>query len=128
MRGLTLSAATAVLAILAVSVPLPAHHADNMYDREHPITLRGTVTEYEFINPHPHVYLDVKDSNGKVEKWIAESGSAPSRMYNMGWKANALKRGDVVTVTGSPAKDGRKILRIQKMVAPGGQVWTEAPI
>jgi hypothetical protein len=117
-----------VFAVLVSPILLRAHHADSMYDKEHPITLHGTVTEFQFINPHPHIYFDVKDESGKVEKWIAESGSPPARMYNYGWKANALKPGDQFTVTGSPAKDGRKLLRILKMIGPSGQVWAEAAL
>lgn len=121
-----LLAVWAVAAGMAVlSGPALAHHADTMYDKEHPITLLGTVTDFEFVNPHPHLYFDVKEENGDVVKWIGESGAPPSRMYNGGWKANTVKPGDQITITGSPAKDGRKLLRIRKMVSPRGQKWTE---
>ena len=121
-----LSAVFAVAACtLVLAGPALAHHADNMYDRDHPITLQGTVTEFSFVNPHPHIYFTVKEENGEVVKWIAESGSPPARMYNYGWRANALKPGDEITITGSPAKDGKKMLRIRKIVSPNGKTWTE---
>ena len=127
MKNTLPSVLAAALGVLMLCGPLLAHHADTEYDRQHPITLRGTVTDFEFVNPHPHLYFEVKDESGNVEKWIAESGTPPSRMYNSGWRANALKPGDAVTITGSPSKDGRKMMRIRKIVSPSGQTWTEGP-
>jgi hypothetical protein len=85
--------------------PLLAHHsfaAD--YDALKPITLRGTVTKFEWTNPHAHLYLDVKDESGKVTNWNFELGS-PNTLMRAGWTRNSLKIGDEVIVKGCRSKD-----------------------
>lgn len=111
--------------LLAAPGVMLAHHSDANFDKTKVLTLHGIVTEFRFVNPHPHIYFQVKDKNGNVEDWIAETGSPPARMYNAGWKANALKPGDEVTVTGNPDKEGRKLLRVRKIVSPNGHEWEE---
>jgi hypothetical protein len=59
-----------------------------------------------------------------VEKWVALSGP-PQRLYRAGWRADTLKPGDQITITGAPSKDGRKYMGVKKMIAPSGQVLTE---
>ena len=110
---------------LLVPVWVLAHHSEANFDMAKQLTLRATVTDFKLLNPHPYVYFEVKDEAGKVVRWMAESGSTRATWYNSGWRANALKAGDAVTVTGSPARDGREIMRIRKIVGPGGQEWTE---
>ena len=123
-----LEAGLAAGVILAVAAgTMFAHHADTNYDRSKQITLKGTVTEFKFVNPHPHIYFQVKDENGNVVDWIAETGAPPARMYNAGWKANALQPGDEVTITGNPDKEGRKMIRLHKVVSPRGQEWNDGP-
>ena len=114
-----------VAGIVFAAVLLLAHHAATNYDSGKQVTLRGTVTNFKFFSPHPHVYFQAKDEAGNVVEWVAESGSPPARWYNSGWRANALKPGDPVTVTGNPSKDGRKMLRIRKIVSASGQEWTD---
>src|SRR3990172_6830569 len=97
--------------LLAVSGPVFAHHSTVNFDREKQITLQGTVTDFKLLNPHPAVYFQVKDEAGNVVEWIAGSASPPARWYNSGWRANALKPGDAITITGNPSKDGQKVLR-----------------
>ena len=103
-----------------VSAPLFAHHAAALYDRDHPITLKGIVTEYLFTNPHVQIKFDVKDENGNVANWDAES-APPQRLYRAGWNTKTLKPGDEITVTGAPYKDGRKQLSVQKLTTPSGK-------
>jgi len=109
--------------LLVVARPIFAHHAQSYYDRDQQVTFSGTVTEYAFANPHVQIHFDVKDENGTVTSWTAESGP-PQRMYRVGWTKNSLKPGDQVTVTGAPAKDGRHMVSIQKLVAPEGKELT----
>ena len=97
-----------------VSSSLLAHHSASIYDRDHIVTLTGTVTEFAFANPHVQIYFDVTDGKGNTETWIAESGP-PNRLYRAGWTSKTLKPGDKITVTGSPLKDGRKLLSIKKL-------------
>ena len=110
--------------LLTVSDPMLAHHAGSVYDREHAVTVTGTVTEYLFTNPHVQIHFEVKDDDGNVVKWVAESAS-PQRLYKFGWNAKTLKVGDKVTVTGAPAKDGRKFLSIVKLVGGNAPSLTQ---
>jgi hypothetical protein len=85
--------------------PVLAHHsfaAD--YDASKPITLRGRVTKFDWMNPHARLYLDVKDDSGKLIHWEFELGS-PNTLMRSGWTRNSLKIGDEVTVTGCRSKD-----------------------
>ena len=116
----------AVAAILLLATGrMSAHHSEAIYDMEKQITLEGTVTDFKFVNPHPHVYFQAKDEAGNVVEWIAESGRTRHSWYNVGRRANFLQPGDQITITGSPANDGRTILRIREIVNPSGQEWTE---
>ena len=110
--------------LLLVSVPMFAHHAGSLYDREHPVTLSGTVTKYLMINPHAQIHFEVKDESGKVETWVAET-AGPQRLLRVGWNKNTLKAGDKITVTGAQFKDGRKYLSIFKLEGGNAPVLTE---
>jgi len=125
MRKMLVTRLGVAAILLSASGGLFAHHADTNYDRSKEITLVGTVTEFKFVNPHPHIYFQVKDANGSTVDWIAETGAPPARMYNSGWKANALKPGDTVTITGNPSKDGRKMIRLHKVSGPNGQSFSD---
>jgi len=101
------------LVLLAISFALLisagralAHHSFAAeYDRAKTITLTGTVTKIEWMNPHVYFYMDVKDQDGKVKNWSLELGN-PAGLYRRGWKKEALKIGGTATVEGSMAKDG----------------------
>ena len=107
--------------LFMVADPMFAHHSESMYDKDHPVTLTGTVTAFRFINPHVKIHFEVKDENGSIVKWVAGT-SAPQRLYRNGWHKETLKPGDHITITGHPAKDGRKIMNVQRLVGPDGQV------
>lgn len=124
MAGKMKLSLVAIVCILAVSAPLLAHHAGSLYDRDHPVTVTGTVATYQFVNPHARIQIETKNAQGETVVWTAESGP-PQRLYRSGWNGNSLKRGDQVTVTGWPAKDGTKFMSIRKLVAPSGQTLTE---
>ena len=92
--------------LLAAALPLAAHHSiDAEYDRTKPVTVTGTVTKVEWMNPHIWYYLDVQGDDGKIVKWQFEGGP-PNALRRQGWKRNSLKVGDVVTVQAVMAKDG----------------------
>ena len=114
----------AVAGPLAIANPLFAHHAGSLYDRDHTITLSGTVTEYSFTNPHTKIVFDVTDDKGNVSSWVAES-APPQRMYRAGWKRNTLKVGDKISVTGNPLKDGKHEMSVRKLIGPDGQALSE---
>ena len=99
---------------------LVAHHGTSNYDTDHLTTVKGTVTGYEFVNPHVELYFEVKKDNGTVEKWTAEGGS-PNMMRRNGWTAKSMKPGDQITVSGNRAKNGSFSMRMMKVILPGGQ-------
>jgi DNA/RNA endonuclease YhcR with UshA esterase domain len=106
------------------AVPAVAHHSFAAeYDAAKPVTLTGTVTKVEWMNPHARFYIDVKDDTGKVSNWEFELGS-PNGLMRRGWTRNSLKEGDVVTVAGSLAKDGSKLANARTIkLADGRQVF-----
>ncbi len=102
------------------SSPNPAHHGTAVYDTTKLSTLKGTVTDYQFINPHSEIYLDVKGDSGKVAKWILEAGSGTS-MSRKGWTRNLLKPGDQITAIGNRAKNGSNTMRLSKIALADGK-------
>lgn len=92
--------------LVATVVPALAHHSFAAeYDDKKPVTVSGTVTKVEWLNPHARFYVDVKDEGGKVTNWEFELGS-PNALMRRGWTRNSLKIGDVVKIDGYRAKDG----------------------
>jgi hypothetical protein len=104
MRTATVGAL--VIGILFVAAPVRAHHSFAAeYDVNKPLTLKGTITKIEFVNPHAWLYMDVKDPNGKVANWAVEMGT-PNGLIRRGFTKASVPVGTVVTVDGYAAKDG----------------------
>jgi len=114
--------AVGTVGILMIASPLFAHHTWAV-DRTEAITVKGTVTGFDWANPHVQILLDAKDDNGKVEKWTA-GGPSTARMAGSGWNKNTLKPGDVITAVGYRATDRSNLLRVQKIVLSNGQELT----
>src|SRR4051794_21895346 len=96
-----------VLAALAVSSrPLVAHHSFTMFDSVNKTTITGTVTRFEWTNPHVFIEIDVPGAGGDVKNWSVELGS-PSILLRSGWKISDVRVGEKVTVIVNPLRDGR---------------------
>jgi hypothetical protein len=109
----------AAAVVLAAGVSVSAHHSWPV-DNSRSITVRGTVTGYEWNNPHVMIGLDVRTDAGRVEKWSV-GGPSTSRMANNGWDRATLKPGDVITATGYRFSDGQNILRLEKIIMASGR-------
>jgi len=103
-----------------VSGPVFAHHGTAAYETAKLTTVKGTVTEFQFINPHVEITVEVKDDKGKIEKWLGEANS-PNVLSRHGWSKEMIKLGDQITVIGYRAKNGSYTLRLQKVVLSNGQ-------
>src|SRR5215469_17737559 len=107
MRNKIAGISIAAAVLLMYVVPLLAHHGNASFD-EKVITLKGTVTEWVWSNPHCFLKFDVKDQSGSVRNWAVET-QAPSTMVQWGWARTSFKAGDEVTVTLQPVKNGAPI-------------------
>jgi Family of unknown function (DUF6152) len=92
------------LALLA-TLPLAAHHSFVMFDTNKEVTVSGTVTSFEWTNPHAYIEIDVPDASGAVKHWSIELGS-PSILHASGWKHGTLTAGEKVTLLINPLKNG----------------------
>ncbi|HEX3375214.1 MAG TPA: DUF6152 family protein [Candidatus Acidoferrales bacterium] len=121
MKKLALFAVLAIAALIA-SAPLLAHHGEANYDTDKIVSVKGTVTEFQFINPHTLIALDVKNDKGEMEKWNCEARSPGMLVRAGGWDKGTLKVGDVITVYGYRGKNGALVLRLQKLSLADGTV------
>jgi hypothetical protein len=120
MRTLKILAAVAVCMTLA-AVPLLAHHAFAAeFDANKPVKLRGTVTKLELINPHAWFHIDVKETDGKVTKWMIE-GAAPNALLRRGFTQDSLPIGTEIIIEGYRAKDGANRANGSNITYPDGK-------
>jgi len=121
MPRITAGLVVAAISILMLPLPLRAHHSfAAQYDSNKPITLNGSVTKLEWMNPHIYFYMDVKDASGVLVTWSVEGG-APNTLYRAGWRRDSLKVGDVVTVEGFLARDGSKLANMATVQLADGR-------
>jgi Family of unknown function (DUF6152) len=108
MRKRVRSVSLAVLSLVAISVPLLAHHGTAVYDTSKTLTVKGTVAEYVWANPHVYVKVDAKDESGATMRWTLEAQN-PITETDLGWTKSTFKPGDEVEIDVKPAKNGRPI-------------------
>lgn len=104
-----------VLSALALSGRMSAHHGGSEYDRKNLVSVKGTVTDFYWANPHCQIFLDVKDDKGKVTSWGIETNS-PAVMERAGWTRKSLNAGDEVTISVAPSKKGTPVGLLRKLV------------
>jgi hypothetical protein len=107
------------LAVVASAVSLSAHHSWPV-NMDKLVTVKGTVMEFAWENPHPMITLEVRTDDGKVQKWLI-GGPAINRMEANGWTKTTVKPGDVLTGTGYQFSAGQKILRLDRVVFADGK-------
>lgn len=114
----------AVISLVFVSAPLFAHHGEANYDTEKMVSVKGTVSEFQFVNPHVQITIEVKNDKGEIEKWTGEARSPAMLSRYGGWERNTIKVGDVITFYGHRTKNGTFFMRLDKIVMSDGKELT----
>lgn len=120
MRGRLLVLMATAIALITVSGPLFAHHGTAAFDVSKMVTMKATITDFQFTNPHVQVFWDSKNEKGEVEKWQGEL-TAPNKLTRAGWTKHTLKPGDEVTISGNAESNGSHVMWIRKIIGTDGQ-------
>ena len=120
MKNKFLGMFVGTVGFLIVCGPVLAHHGRSNYDVSSTATVKGVVTEFEWINPHALIHLDATDETGKVEKWIAETNS-PNILNRQGWTKNTVKPGDQITLVGHRVKGDSPYINFSKIIFADGK-------
>jgi hypothetical protein len=108
-----------IVTLVSAAVPLAAHHSWPI-STDHLVTVKGTVIEFVWANPHPMMTVEVKADDGRTEKWQI-GGPAINRMEANGWTKTTVKPGDVITGIGYQFSDGQKIVRLERVILADGK-------
>ena len=106
--------------LVLASRPVSAHHSVAEYDMTALTSVKGTVTKFEWSNPHAYIHIETKDDKGGVVEWTAELASL-GMLSRVSWKRDTVKPGDEITIYGNRAKDGRTVMRLDKIAFANGQ-------
>ena len=101
-------------------VPLFAHHGTAGDDTSKVVSVKGTVTDFQFINPHVQIYVEVKDEQGNIQIWDGEASNALV-LHRAGWNSKIIKTGDQITLNGYQAKNKTASLRLTNVVLADGK-------
>lgn len=115
-----------LLLTLAVIVWLPteAHHAPAVFDQTRTIVIDGTVTEFEWANPHSWIHMDVVGEEGEVTDWVIEM-NPPTYLIRGGWRSTTIKPGDKISVVANPLRTGEPAGKFVAITLPDGRVLGE---
>lgn len=120
-------AGCALIAVTAFAVQAQAHHSFAMFDQEKTISVSGTVKEFEWTNPHAWIHLTAVDqATGRPVEWSFEMGSV-GQIASQGWKADSIKPGDKITVTGHPLRDGSRGGQYRSVTLADGSSINQRP-
>jgi hypothetical protein len=109
--------------ILFASLPSHAHHGSNVvYDLTQSITISGTVTRFQFVNPHALIFVEVTGEDGETVEWLAGLPSASGLGSREGWTRDTIKPGDEVTIIGAPARSGAPSLWTEQITRDGEEM------
>jgi hypothetical protein len=120
MRNKLATVSIVAISLMTVPVSVFAHHGTAAFETSKTLTMKATVTDWFWANPHCFVKFDYKDDKGEVEHWVVETSNPPD-MTNRGWTIHTLKPGDEITITVLPVKNGKPIGRLRHVVLPNGQ-------
>ena len=112
---------TAAVSVLVMTATAGAHHAFSAeFDESRPVTLRGVITEMEWVNPHSWIHIDVMGPDGKVESWMLEAGP-PGALVRRGWSKASVPVGLEILVEGYQAKNGSLKANAKDVTLPDGR-------
>lgn len=126
LRFKVYGAALLAAGIFGAASPALAHHSFTMFDMTKRLTLVGTITSFEWTNPHSYIEIDVPDEKGAVKHWSIELGS-PSILMQSGWKFNSIKAGEKLTLIINPMKSGQAGGFLSTATLPDGRVLSNGP-
>lgn len=120
MRYRLIAISVLFLGLLMISIPLFAHHGAASFDTSKKVTVKGTVVEWFWANPHCFLRFDVKGEDGQTVQWVVETQSGPN-ITPLGYTKQTFKPGDEVTVTLTPVRNGKPLGRLLSVVLPNGK-------
>ena len=128
MKTTLVSVLAVAAGLLAATAPMLAHHSFAAeFDGQKPVSVKGTVTKVDWVNPHSWIYIDVKSDDGTVANWGLETGP-PNILYRAGWRKDSVKEGDIISVDGFAAKDGSHTMAArQVLTADGKKLFAGSP-